>query len=88
MPKLPSTSSFPRRFTLAKHDFLLRLTTSDLDMSLNTTLDAMVLLGDSITEGSWVAEGLSTRLAQFYVRKLDIINRGYGGACSSAFSIS
>lgn len=32
-------------------------------MSLNTTLDVMVLLGDSITEGSWAKEGLSTRLA-------------------------
>ncbi|KAL7417358.1 SGNH hydrolase-type esterase domain-containing protein [Mrakia frigida] len=48
-------------------------------MSLNTTLDAMVLLGDSITEQSWAKEGLSSRLSEFYVRKLDIINRGYGG---------
>ena len=33
-------------------------------MSLNTTLDAFVLLGDSITEQSWCKEGLSSRLAR------------------------
>lgn len=49
----------------------------DSPMSLNTTLDVMVLLGDSITEGSWAKEGLSTRLAgelrfllPFFVRAL------------------
>jgi isoamyl acetate esterase len=40
-----------------------------------------VLLGDSITEGSSLT--LAARLSQWYARRLDVINRGFGGYTSS-----
>ncbi|KAG6332071.1 hypothetical protein ID866_7017 [Astraeus odoratus] len=47
-------------------------------MAANTQ-DVILLFGDSITQQSWVAGGIAQRLALNYVRKLDILNRGYGG---------
>ncbi|KAH7889242.1 SGNH hydrolase-type esterase domain-containing protein [Phlebopus sp. FC_14] len=44
-----------------------------------TTQDAIMLLGDSLTQGSWEQSGISQRLAATYVRKLDVLNRGFSG---------
>ncbi|KAH9842412.1 SGNH hydrolase-type esterase domain-containing protein [Rhodofomes roseus] len=41
--------------------------------------DAIVLLGDSITQDGWSPYGFAQRLANAYVRKLDVINRGMSG---------
>jgi len=41
--------------------------------------DSIMLFGDSITEGGWVAGGLAQRLAQVYGRRMDVVNRGLGG---------
>ncbi|PAV23284.1 SGNH hydrolase [Pyrrhoderma noxium] len=41
--------------------------------------DAIVLLGDSITQYGWEAGCFAQRLSQDYVRKLDVINRGFSG---------
>ncbi|KAI0831766.1 SGNH hydrolase-type esterase domain-containing protein [Trametes gibbosa] len=41
--------------------------------------DAIVLLGDSLTEFAFAPEGLGTKLADAYVRKLDVVNRGLSG---------
>ncbi|KAL5490526.1 IAH1 [Sanghuangporus weigelae] len=41
--------------------------------------DAIVLLGDSLTQGGWEAHGFAQRLASVYVRKFDVINRGFSG---------
>ncbi|KAI0328126.1 SGNH hydrolase [Cubamyces sp. BRFM 1775] len=38
-----------------------------------------MLLGDSITELSFAKGGFATRLAEAYVRKMDVINRGFSG---------
>ncbi|KAL7409921.1 SGNH hydrolase-type esterase domain-containing protein [Mrakia frigida] len=40
---------------------------------------AIVLLGDSITEFSNVQHGLTTVLSDRYIRKLDVVNRGFSG---------
>jgi len=47
-------------------------------MSANA-LDAIVLLGDSITQGGWEPNGFAQKLAYVYARKLDVINRGLSG---------
>ncbi|KAI0668538.1 SGNH hydrolase [Trametes maxima] len=41
--------------------------------------DAIVLLGDSITEISFAGNGLGARLADVYNRKFDVVNRGFSG---------
>ncbi|KAG8967050.1 hypothetical protein FRC03_010798 [Tulasnella sp. 419] len=41
--------------------------------------DAIMLFGDSLTQGGWVAGGFAQQLAYVYARKLDIINRGLSG---------
>ncbi|KAJ8457422.1 hypothetical protein ONZ51_g11541 [Trametes cubensis] len=38
-----------------------------------------MLLGDSITEFGFTSGGFAARLAEAYVRKMDVINRGFGG---------
>ncbi|KZP24722.1 SGNH hydrolase [Athelia psychrophila] len=38
--------------------------------------DVIMLLGDSITQGGWVAGGFAQELACKYARKLDVVNRG------------
>ncbi|KAF8652721.1 hypothetical protein AX16_004221 [Volvariella volvacea WC 439] len=45
------------------------------------TQDAIVLFGDSITQGSFEPgkEGYGQALAHAYVRKLDVVNRGFSG---------
>ena len=39
----------------------------------------IVLFGDSITQRGFAAGGWGARLADHYVRKADIINRGFSG---------
>ncbi|TDL27607.1 SGNH hydrolase [Rickenella mellea] len=41
--------------------------------------DAIVVFGDSLTQGGWESYGFTQRLAHDYARKLDVINRGLGG---------
>lgn len=43
--------------------------------------DQIILFGDSLTQLSWDLdqEGIGARLANLYVRKLDILNRGFSG---------
>ncbi|KAI9570428.1 SGNH hydrolase-type esterase domain-containing protein [Boletus coccyginus] len=48
-------------------------------MALAHTQDAILLLGDSITQGGWDQSGFAQRLASAYVRKFDVINRGLSG---------
>ncbi|KZV96498.1 SGNH hydrolase [Exidia glandulosa HHB12029] len=43
------------------------------------SVDNIILFGDSITEVSWQAGGLGFLLADAYRRKLDVLNRGFGG---------
>ncbi|KAF8610808.1 GDSL Lipase/Acylhydrolase [Ceratobasidium sp. AG-I] len=43
------------------------------------TLDCIMLLGDSLTQGGWEPNGFAQRLAYVYARKLDVINRGLSG---------
>jgi len=47
-------------------------------MSANVQ-DVIMLLGDSLTQGGWEANGFAQRLAYVYNRKLDVINRGMSG---------
>jgi Txe/YoeB family toxin of Txe-Axe toxin-antitoxin module len=59
-------------------------------MSNPTFMDAVVLFvrklqqcvadvqGDSLTEAS-AAGSLTQRMAEYYVRRFDVINRGFGG---------
>ena len=39
----------------------------------------MVLLGDSITQNSFDSGGWGAQLAHWYVRKADVVNRGFSG---------
>ncbi|PPQ68503.1 hypothetical protein CVT26_003442 [Gymnopilus dilepis] len=43
--------------------------------------DVFMLFGDSITEGAWApgVNGFGQRLSHAYVRKLDVLNRGFSG---------
>ncbi|CDO74879.1 hypothetical protein BN946_scf185004.g29 [Trametes cinnabarina] len=47
-------------------------------MTANTQ-DAIVLLGDSLTELGFNDNGFAAKLANAYVRKLDVVNRGFSG---------
>eukprot|EP00659_Diplonema_papillatum_P005521 gene5521-8400_t len=40
---------------------------------------SIVLLGDSITQGGFSVGGWGARLAERYIRKADVINRGLSG---------
>ncbi|KAF9346702.1 hypothetical protein BGX34_003710 [Mortierella sp. NVP85] len=53
-------------------------------MVQQTAYDSFLLLGDSITQGSFDLEyrGFGAQLAQSYQRRLDIVNRGYSGYTS------
>ncbi|KAI0328125.1 SGNH hydrolase [Cubamyces sp. BRFM 1775] len=44
-----------------------------------TIQDAIMLLGDSITQGGFENNGFAARLANAYMRKMDVVNRGYSG---------
>ncbi|KAK7014997.1 GDSL Lipase/Acylhydrolase [Favolaschia claudopus] len=44
-----------------------------------TVQDAIILFGDSITQGGWTEDGFGARLANAYSRKLDVLNRGLAG---------
>ncbi|KZO97776.1 SGNH hydrolase [Calocera viscosa TUFC12733] len=48
-------------------------------MSLLPLSRSILLLGDSITQQGTMAGGYSQVLSQAYIRKLDVVNRGYGG---------
>jgi len=48
-------------------------------MSILPLTKSILLLGDSITQGGTQPGGFSQLLSQAYIRKLDVINRGYGG---------
>jgi lysophospholipase L1-like esterase len=39
----------------------------------------VVLLGDSITQNSFDSGGWGAQLAHWYVRKADVVNRGFSG---------
>lgn len=41
--------------------------------------DTVFLLGDSITQFSWEYDGIAARLARYYERSFDVINRGVSG---------
>jgi len=41
--------------------------------------DVIMLLGDSLTQGGWEPNGFAQRLSYVYARKLDVLNRGFGG---------
>ncbi|CCO26288.1 Isoamyl acetate-hydrolyzing esterase 1 homolog [Rhizoctonia solani AG-1 IB] len=43
------------------------------------SLDCIMLLGDSLTQGGWEPRGFAQQLAYAYARKLDVINRGLSG---------
>ncbi|GAA5861674.1 hypothetical protein JCM8547_000701 [Rhodosporidiobolus lusitaniae] len=45
----------------------------------NVLMDQVVMFGDSITQGSWVAGGTGAELANKWQRKLDVVNRGLSG---------
>ena len=40
---------------------------------------SLVLFGDSITQGGFAAGGFAAHLANVYVRRLDVLNRGFSG---------
>lgn len=56
--------------------FLVVLLCSTMAASFYT--DAVLLLGDSITQ-AWSEGSFAQRLSEYYLRRLDILNRGYGG---------
>ncbi|BEJ11224.1 hypothetical protein CspHIS471_0106460 [Cutaneotrichosporon sp. HIS471] len=41
-------------------------------------IDSIILFGDSITQ-AWSAGSLAQRMNEYYLRRLDVINRGFGG---------
>ncbi|OAX39179.1 hypothetical protein K503DRAFT_799840 [Rhizopogon vinicolor AM-OR11-026] len=41
--------------------------------------DVIMLIGDSITQNGWEQGGFAQLLAERYVRKLDVLNRGFSG---------
>ncbi|KZO95715.1 SGNH hydrolase [Calocera viscosa TUFC12733] len=42
-------------------------------------MDAIMLLGDSLTQGGWEPGGFAQRLAYRYARRMDVVNRGLSG---------
>lgn len=40
---------------------------------------SLVLLGDSITQMAFSPGGFASRLAEYFVRRLDVVNRGFSG---------
>ena len=46
---------------------------------VNTDLDKIILIGDSITEQGYQIGGWVGYLSNKFIRKFDVINRGYGG---------
>lgn len=49
------------------------------DLSYSTSRDELVMFGDSITQFAWQKGGIGSELANFYQRRLDLVNRGYSG---------
>ncbi|KLT39356.1 SGNH hydrolase [Cutaneotrichosporon oleaginosum] len=41
-------------------------------------IDSVVLFGDSITQ-AWSDGSLAQRMSEYYLRRLDVVNRGFGG---------
>lgn len=46
---------------------------------VNTDLDKIILIGDSITEQGYQIGGWVGYISNKFIRKFDVINRGYGG---------
>ncbi|BGP13668.1 hypothetical protein JCM10213_002236 [Rhodosporidiobolus nylandii] len=42
-------------------------------------MEQVIMFGDSITQGSWIAGGTGAELAHKWQRKLDVVNRGLSG---------
>lgn len=49
----------------------------------SSTRPQILLIGDSITQYSFSVGGWGARLADWYVRKADVVNRGLSGYNSS-----
>jgi isoamyl acetate esterase len=49
------------------------------DASTASQRPTILLIGDSITQHSFRPGGWGTRLASWYMRKADVINRGFSG---------
>ncbi|OXG10085.1 GDSL Lipase/Acylhydrolase family protein [Cryptococcus neoformans Ze90-1] len=47
-------------------------------MSVAAYTDAVMLFGDSLTQ-AWSAGSFAQRMSEFYLRRADVINRGFGG---------
>ncbi|OAV89459.1 hypothetical protein PTTG_06190 [Puccinia triticina 1-1 BBBD Race 1] len=43
------------------------------------SMDELVMFGDSITQFAWQAGGTGAELANYYQRRLDVVNRGFSG---------
>ncbi|KAH9453988.1 hypothetical protein MJO28_007001 [Puccinia striiformis f. sp. tritici] len=43
------------------------------------SMDQLVMFGDSITQFAWQAGGMGSELANYYQRRLDVVNRGFSG---------
>ncbi|WWD16797.1 hypothetical protein CI109_101229 [Kwoniella shandongensis] len=51
-------------------------------MSASAYTDAIMLFGDSLTQ-AWSDGSLAQRTAEYYSRRLDVVNRGFGGYTST-----
>ncbi|WVQ83514.1 hypothetical protein IAT38_005655 [Cryptococcus sp. DSM 104549] len=50
-------------------------------MSASSYTDSIMLFGDSLTQ-AWSAGSFAQRMSEFYLRRCDIVNRGFGGYTS------
>ncbi|KAJ1548462.1 hypothetical protein HK405_003102 [Cladochytrium tenue] len=80
---LTATMFTTLRVAVLDHDHLPRLPAPSAAVSStrDISLDQIVLFGDSITEESFNVDidGFGAILSNAYARRLDVINRGYGG---------
>ncbi|KAK8861300.1 hypothetical protein IAR55_002119 [Kwoniella newhampshirensis] len=51
-------------------------------MSAAAYTDAVMLFGDSLTQ-AWSEGSLAQRMAEYYNRRIDVVNRGFGGYTST-----
>ncbi|PLW48077.1 hypothetical protein PCANC_00837 [Puccinia coronata f. sp. avenae] len=52
---------------------------SSQSMSVPFSMDQLVMFGDSITQFAWQPGGTGAELANYYQRRLDVVNRGFSG---------
>ncbi|OXC65348.1 hypothetical protein AYX13_05591 [Cryptococcus neoformans] len=64
--------------SMASFSSLLLKTIPLLTMSVAAYTDAVMLFGDSLTQ-AWSAGSFAQRMSEFYLRRADVINRGFGG---------